>query len=188
MCNVMGNECMGDRDQDYLTQEVRDQIVALIPRLRRFGLALTGSPADGDDLVQSTIERALLRIGTWQPGTKLDSWMFMIARNLWIDHVRSRKRRGVAVEAEALETLHGDDGRQITEARSTLERTYTAMATLPEDQRAVVALVLVDGMSYKECATILDIPIGTIMSRLSRARKTLEAQVFGTPDTEVGPC
>lgn len=177
---------MSDRDRARITTEVRDQIVALMPRLRRFGLALTGSQDDGDDLVQSTVERALLRQESWQDGTRLDSWLFTIARRIWIDQMRSRKRSGVHVGTAALEYVRGEDGRAIVEARSTLERTWVAMATLPEEQREVVTLILIDGTSYKECAAILDVPIGTIMSRLSRGRAALETAVLGPPGNK-GP-
>ncbi len=160
---------------------VRDEIVALVPRLRRFCLALTRSADAGDDLAQSTIERALSRIDQWQHGTRLDSWMFRIARNIFIDDMRASKRRGTQVDVDGLATVTGDDGRQITEARSDIERARQAIASLPDDQRALVALVIVDGQSYKEAAAILEIPIGTVMSRISRARQSITAFVNHAP-------
>lgn len=148
-------------------------MIALLPRLRRFCTAITRSAELGDDLTQATIERALSRIDQWSDGTKLDSWMFRIAQNINIDQARSRKTRGISVDIDVLDTVTGDDGRDIVEARDGLARVQAAMAKLPEDQRALLALVAIDGQSYKEAADILDIPIGTVMSRISRARATL---------------
>jgi RNA polymerase sigma-70 factor, ECF subfamily len=158
---------------------VREEIIALLPRLRRFCLALTRSTDAGDDLTQSTIERALSRIDQWHDGTRLDSWMFRIAKNIFIDEVRAHKRRGAQVDVEALENVQGEDGRQIVEGRSDLDRARAAINALPDDQRALVALVIIDGQSYKEAAAILDIPIGTVMSRLARARQAIDAFVNG---------
>lgn len=154
-------------------EEIRREIVTLLPRLRRFASALTGSTDDGDDLAQATIERALQRISQWQPESRLDSWMFRIAQNLWFDQLRAQKRRGVMVSVDELHDVSGCDGRAVTESELMLRRTQQAIACLPEEQRAVVALVLVDGASYSEAASLLETPIGTVMSRLSRARKAL---------------
>ncbi len=164
---------MDDSDQFA----VREQIVALLPRLRRFCLALAGSADAGDDLVQSTIERALMRIEQYQAGTRLDSWMYRIAQNINIDAARARKVRGVQVDVDQLEAVVGDDGRQIVEGRSALTKARAAMASLPEDQRALMALVVLDGQSYKEAAETLAIPIGTVMSRIARARKSIDVFV-----------
>lgn len=164
---------MNEANAPSIDKSVRDQIVALLPRLRRFCTAITRSAELGDDLTQATIERALSRIDQWRDGTKLDSWMFRIAQNINIDQARSRKTRGISVDIDVLDTVTGDDGREIVEARDGLARVQAAMAKLPEDQRALLALVAIDGQSYKEAATILDIPIGTVMSRISRARATL---------------
>jgi RNA polymerase sigma-70 factor, ECF subfamily len=172
---------VSDHDLPTTMPMVRDEIVALLPRLRRLCLALTRSADAGDDLVQSTIERALSRIDQWKQGTRLDSWMFRIAQNIFIDGVRARKRSGVQIDVEMLENVKGDDGRQITEERSALARAREAIAALPDEQRALVALVIIDGQSYKDAAAILDIPIGTVMSRLARARQSIDVFVNGTP-------
>ena len=164
---------MNGPDQSRL----REKMIAALPRLRRFCLALTGNTDDGDDLTQSTIERALTRIEQWQPDTRLDSWMFRIAQNINIDAARAAKTRGVRVDVDQLEALRGDDGREITEARSSLARAQSAMAALPDDQRALMALVVIEGQSYKEAAATLDIPIGTVMSRIARARKAIAASI-----------
>ena len=173
---------MNDHGSSTATRVVRKDIVAVLPRLRRFCLALTRSPDAGDDLAQSTIERALSRIDQWQQRTRLDSWMFTIAKNIFLDELRATKRRGQRVDVDALDDVTGDDGRQVTEGRSDLDRARQAMAALPVEQRALMALVVIDGQSYKEAAAILDIPIGTVMSRLARARRAIDAFVNGAPD------
>jgi RNA polymerase sigma-70 factor (ECF subfamily) len=156
-----------------------DRMIALLPRLRRFALTLTRNAADADDLAQSTIERALSRLDTWKEDSRLDSWLFKIMQNHWIDQVRSRRTRGIEDSDFDLSLLAGDDGREITDIRLTLKATLEAVLKLPEDQRAAMLLVVVDGFSYREAADILEIPIGTVMSRLSRARQALEAEVYG---------
>lgn len=172
---------MSHPDHTPVPAEVRNRIVAFLPRLRRFCLSLTGTGDQADDLVQSTVERALVRIDQWQEGTSLESWMFRIARNMQIDQIRSARTRGVAVDVEQAYDLQGDDGRAIVEGRSDLAAARRAMLALPEEQRSLLALVVLDGQSYKEAAAILDIPIGTVMSRLARARKALDLAINAQP-------
>ena len=162
-----------------MTDELRTRMVELLPRLRRFAVALTGDLDQADDLVQETCTRALARVEQWQQGTRLDSWMYRIAQNLWIDRARARKARGEHVEVEAAEDLAGSDGRIVAESRLTLEAVSAAMAHLAEEQRVLVALVCVDGLSYKEAAEITQTPIGTVMSRLARARRELHTRLEG---------
>lgn len=162
-----------------LSPALREQMVALLPRLRRFARSLTANDDAGDDLVQQTIERALSNIANFREGTRLDSWMYRIAQNLWIDRKRSERTRGVSVPVEEAFDVQSEDGRQVVEARLTLLETRRAIAELPEEQRSLVMMVLIDGMSYREASEIMDLPIGTVMSRLSRARSTLEARVYG---------
>lgn len=157
--------------------EFQDHIVALIPRLRRFSVALTGNITDGDDLLQSTVERALKRRQTYNKDKKLESWMFKIAQNLWIDQKRAEARRGQTVDLSESHDIVGEDGRDKMEKIQMTRRVMAVIAALPEAQRLVVAYVLVDGQSYKETANHLDIPVGTVMSRLNRARKILESQL-----------
>lgn len=149
-------------------------IVAALPRLRRFCHALAANSADGDDLMQSTVERALDRADQFQAGTRVDSWMYRIAQNLHIDAARSSRRRGTAVPVEEAFTLTGDDGRTVVEARSDLAAVVAALAAVPLDLRAAFVLVVVEGLSYREAAEVLDVPVGTIMSRIARARGRLE--------------
>jgi len=160
--------------------QLRAQMMAVLPRLRRFALALTGRSADADDLVQDTVERALRSLNQFVPDTRMDSWMFRIAQNLWIDKMRAGKvRAGTVNDMEAAEKV-SVDGVRAAEAHMLLKSTLLALGELPEEQREVVALVLIDGISYREAAAILDVPIGTVTSRLARAREALAAKVFGS--------
>jgi RNA polymerase sigma factor (sigma-70 family) len=153
------------------------EIVELLPRLRRFGRALARVPADADDLVQATVERALARRGQWRPGTRLDSWMFRIMKNAWIDESRARSRSSRLFAPEEAGEAVGDDGAGAMEARLVAREVESAMARLPQDQRVAVALVLVEGLSYQEAADVLEIPAGTLTSRLVRGRAALLAEL-----------
>jgi RNA polymerase sigma-70 factor, ECF subfamily len=163
------------------TEAMRAAIVAALPRLRRFCQAMTGSAQDGDDLMQSTVERALTRAELFQPGTRIDSWMFRIAQNLRIDAVRAAGRRGVQVPVDLLPESVGEDGRETVELRSELAAAQRALQTVPEDQRTAFLLVVVEGLSYREAAEALSVPVGTIMSRLARARGRIEAAIGRGP-------
>ena len=159
-------------------QPIRDAIIAALPRLRRFCQGLAGNAQDGDDLMQSTVERALSRAHQFEAGTRVDSWMFRIAQNLRIDAARSMARRGVQVPVDEVAESMGEDGRLTVENRSDLAAAQRALQAVPEDQRAAFLLVVVEGLSYREAAEVLDVPVGTIMSRLARARGRIE-QVVG---------
>lgn len=154
-----------------------DQLSALLPRLRRFAHALSRDPADADDLAQATIERALRARDQWQPGTKLDSWCYRIMRNLWIDtaRTRARKNRREAPEEEAVTV--GEDPREAMDAAVDLKKIMAAMSLLPDEQREIVALILVEGFGYREVSEMLGLPIGTVSSRLVRGRTALLAMV-----------
>lgn len=169
-----------------MNDSIRAGMVELLPRLRRFAFSLTGSRDQADDLVQETCARALARVDQWQPGTRLDSWMFRIAQNIWLDRLRADRVRNESVELDAGADVIGSDGRIVTESALTLSAVNAGIAKLPPDQRVLVSLVCVDGVSYKEAAQILDVPIGTVMSRLARARASLHAALFGeeTPRKE----
>ncbi|HSV44899.1 MAG TPA: sigma-70 family RNA polymerase sigma factor [Ramlibacter sp.] len=153
------------------SDDVRAQIAALLPRLRRFGRALARTQEDDDDVVQIAIEKALMRTGQWTPGTRLDSWMFRIMQNVWIDEVRARERRGrIFVPEEEAQHV----GASPTDAQIDAIAVRKAVAQLNDDQRAVVGLVLVEGLAYQEAAEVLGIPVGTLTSRLARARDALQ--------------
>lgn len=150
---------------------MHQEICELLPRLRRFARSLAGDPHDADDLVQTAVERALARASQWRKELGLDAWMFGIVRNAWIDEVRSRQRRWqIFAPAEAGEQVAVAplDGQEVAMSVA------AAMARLPEEQRVVVALVLVEGLSYKDAAAALEIPIGTVTSRLARGRDALQ--------------
>lgn len=161
------------------TDPIRADLAAMLPRLRRFARALTAHAADADDLVQTALEKALTRLDQWRPGTRLDAWMFRIMKNAWIDEVRSRQFRGRHTAPEEAGASIAGEGAGAVEARLELREVERAMALLPEDQRAAIALVLIEGFSYKEASDALDVPIGTLTSRLARGRAALEAAVLG---------
>ena len=144
-----------------------------LPRLRRFAHTLSRDPSDADDLTQATIERALLARAQWQPGTRLDSWLYRIMRNLWIDTARSRARKARLEAPPEAAVSVGVDPRPGLEASLDLERVMAAMDRLPDEQREVVALILVEGFGYREAAELLGLPIGTVSSRLVRGRTAL---------------
>lgn len=148
-------------------------LVALVPRLRRFAYALTGSTDAGDDLVQTACERALKNAAQFQPGTRMDSWMFRIVQNLWLDDKRRRRVRGVQVDPDLVVLSDDGQGARRAEDRLMLARVRARVDELPDDLRLVLMLVALEGRSYREAAEALDIPIGTVMSRLSRARAQL---------------
>ena len=155
------------------------QIVELLPRLRRLARVMARDVADADDLVQATVERALVHRDKWRPGTRLDSWMFRIMKNAWIDESRARNRRGRVFAPEEQGERVGLDGAAAMESRLAAADIAAAMAKLPDDQRLAVALVLVEGLSYKEAADVLEVPAGTLTSRLVRGRMALLAHLEG---------
>ena len=155
------------------------QIVELLPRLRRLARVLARDPVDADDLVQATVERALIHQDQWRPGTRLDSWMFRIMKNAWIDESRARNRRGRVFAPEEQGEAIGLDGAAAMENRLAAADVEKAMARLPDEQRLAVALVLVDGLSYREAAEVLEVPQGTLTSRLVRGRMALMADLEG---------
>lgn len=155
-------------------QSVHAQLVSLLPRLRRFARNLTRNPHDADDVVQIALERALLKLDQWRRDARLDSWMFKIVRNVWIDELRSRGRQAkIFAGPEASEHV----GDSPLDRESELLSVQSAMARLPEEQRTAVSLVLVEGLPYKEAAEVLDVPIGTLTSRLARGREALQAML-----------
>ena len=151
----------------------RAELVSLLPRLRRFALGLTGTPDMADELVQAGCLKAIERWHQWQPGTSLVSWLFRILQTTWFDQRRMQERRQTYTDTESLAQIEGEDGRRTHEARDMFERVRRMIAALPDDQRLVLLLVSVEGLSYKEAADTLNIPVGTVMSRLARARARL---------------
>jgi len=153
-----------------------DQLIAVLPRLRRFARGLTGSTVEADDLVQAACGRALARRHQFQEGTRFDSWMFRIVQTIWIDQIRARtvrKEDGEVAEGR----LGSDEPVRRVQARLELDEVRRAVGRLPPDQRTALLLVTVDGLSYKEAAEVVQVPVGTIMSRLARARMALQVQL-----------
>ena len=149
------------------------ELLELLPRLRRFARALTGDAADADDLCQAALEKAIKARDRYERGTRLDAWMYRIMRNSWIDEVRARQRRGRHLAPEEAGERIGDEGHRDIEHKAMLRDVERAMARLTPEQREAVALVLVEGLAYKDAAGILDIPMGTLTSRLTRGRQAL---------------
>ena len=157
------------------------RLVELIPRLRRYARALVGERSGADDLVQDTMERAWTKLHLYRRGTDLRAWLFTVMHNVHVNRVR----------AERPSDPLGDDMPELaqrgTQSDALMVRDLDrAIARLPADQRAVLLLVTLEEMSYDEVARTLGIPIGTVMSRLSRAREKLRAMMLGqTPPTKL---
>lgn len=157
----------------------KTQLIALLPRLRRFCRGVAGSTVEGDELLQMACERALSRLHQWQPGTRFDSWMYRIAQTIWINKVQMESRRNTIADSDALSGIVGGDTRTEVETRDLYDKTMASLRELPIEQRQVLVLVCVEGFSYQEAADMLELKIGTVMSRLARARLRLREMVHG---------
>lgn len=154
--------------------EFQREVIVLLPRLRRFARSLADNMSDADDLVQEACAHAIARADQFQTGRRLDSWMFAILRNEWISTRRKaivRRGTGTVDATETPELQHSNDGA----AHLAAGQVTDAILALPEGLTAVILLVSIEGYSYREAAEILDIPVGTVMSRMSRARQQLAA-------------
>jgi RNA polymerase sigma-70 factor (ECF subfamily) len=149
-----------------------DELEACVPSLRRYARALAGERDLADDLVQSCLERAWKRRQLWRRTGSLRSWLFTILHNVYANEMRSRSRRPRTVPLDALQHA-GDPPAQ--DAHAAAREVLVALDTLPDEQRQVILLVGMEGFSYREAAAALDVPIGTVMSRLSRGRERLRA-------------
>ncbi|MGH7107426.1 MAG: RNA polymerase sigma factor [Acetobacteraceae bacterium] len=170
-----------------MESEFRRRLVELLPRLMRFARVLTGSRDEAEDLTQAACERALARIDQWQPDTRLDSWMFRIMQTVWLNNLRSRRvRERHRLHVSATEVTRVAPS---AEGHVMLAEVAEKLLALPPEQRLVLMLVTVEGLSYREAAEIADIPIGTVMSRLARARlglmRALGESENGVPDNVV---
>ncbi|MCW5707917.1 RNA polymerase sigma factor [Shinella sp.] len=152
---------------------VPERLVAFLPNLRRFAISLCRSRELADDLVQAACERAILAADSFAPDSRFDAWMFRILRNLWIDHLRRQKTAGPHDDIEEARDVSVPSGEAAAHARMDLAGVTAALQRLPAEQREVLVLVCVEDMSYRDAADVLAIPIGTVMSRLARARKNL---------------
>ena len=162
-----------------VSSDIKTDLIALLPRLRRFARSLTRSMTEADDLVQEACLRALSRADQWDRSQPLDRWMFRLTRNLWISEMRKRGVRmgqGQVPAEEASELVTPETG----EHRVAASQLQAQILALPEDLRAVLLAVSVEGYSYAEAAELFDVPIGTVMSRVHRARKALAADLAQT--------
>lgn len=160
-----------------MSSDFSDQLVTLLPRLRRFALTLTGDLDRADDLVQQGCERALLKQEQWQVGTRLDSWMYRILQNLHIDNLRGQQRRSAHLHEDVVGELVDSNSGALPERENLLGAVAKYIDQLPEEQRTVMLLVVVEEYSYREVSEILEIPVGTVMSRLARARTKIMAML-----------
>lgn len=160
--------------------DLKAEIVSLIPRLRRFARGLCGNPIDADDLLQVALEKALSRLHQFEQGTRLDSWLFRIVQTSFLDERRKVQKREQNTDMTLLEQSPALQDYDRSAEQLALRDIDRAMATLPDDQRLLLVLVLVEGYSYQEAANLTGVPIGTVMSRLARGRKALAAQLEET--------
>ena len=153
--------------------DVIKQLTDLIPRMRRFAIGLSGSADRGDELVQTACERLLRNKDTLRPGTRLDSWMYQVIRNLHIDAIRAQSVRDRSAEEIRQISYLRPVATDPMDSKIRLREVNQAMQALSEEHRAALMLVCVEGLSYKEAAEVLKVPMGTVTSRLVRARKAL---------------
>lgn len=174
-----------NKGQDRRFAARREELIEVLPNIRRFAMSLTHSLADADDLLQSTVERLLSR------GLPADAvllpYALTVCRNLWVDEIRARRTREAAKDEPAVIGEQVTHGEQTAIGELSLREAQAALAELPAEQRAVLELVSVEGCSYKEAASILEVPIGTVMSRLARARAALIDRTGARPEADGTP-
>ena len=157
------------------------QAMQYIPRLRRYARALTGDASAADDLVQDALERALVKQSLWREGSDLRAWLFTVMHNVFVNQVRS----AAVSRTEQLDDSYADLPQPQSTDRLEIRDLDAALQALPEEQRAVLLLVGLEQMTYDEAARVLEVPIGTVMSRLSRGRERLRRLMQGLPDAAV---
>jgi RNA polymerase sigma-70 factor (ECF subfamily) len=153
-------------------RDFNQELITMLPRLRRFGFVLARRQDVADDLVQDTCERAIQRAAQFEPGTRFDSWLFAIMQSIWRNRLRADRVRAADGE-EALAGVADSVAHMQAESQVALSDVERSLLELPNEQREVLLLVGVEGHSYKEAADLLELPVGTIMSRLSRGRLAL---------------
>ena len=158
----------------------RPDLIEHLPRLRRYARALTGDAARADDLVQDTLERALVKLDLWQPGSDLRAWLFTLMHNLFVNQLRTRRPQDTALD-EAPEIPVSGGQMEALAARDI----HAALARLPEEQREVILLVGLEQFAYAEAAQVLGVPVGTVMSRLARARERMRHMLAGEPAVQL---
>lgn len=160
-------------------------LLGIMPRLKRYAKILAINPESSDDLLQATLERALKKQSQWQTGTYLDRWLFTIMSSIWKNEIRSRVVRqgnGLSDEIDALIDTSSEDKRDRT---FLYEQVFKEVMVLPDNQREAILLIYVEGIKYQQAADILGIPLGTLMSRLARARVAL-AGCFDEKQNDIG--
>lgn len=162
-------------NEELQRDELLTGLPQLMPRLWRFALRLTQHQADAEDLVQRSYVRALERRHQWQPGTSLVSWVFAIMHSIWMNELRSaqRRREGSLAADQEFDDVMEPSSSADPEYKMMCKQVVQAVNALPDAQRIVMTLVAVEGLSYRETADVLDVPIGTVMSRLARARLSI---------------
>lgn len=163
------------------TTTIHAELVGLLPRLRRFALVLARTPDAADDLVQSAVERALSREDQWRKDSRLDRWMFQIMRSVWLNSRRAATLRQTEPIDEHVENIVGLDGVRAAIAKLTMAEVRRNFARLLHDQQQALLLVCVEGYTYAEAADLLGVPLGTVVSRLTRGRMTLMMQQAEQP-------
>ncbi len=157
-----------------MSLSLRPDLIEHIPRLRRYARALTRDANQADDLVQDTLERALVKLDMWQPGSDLRAWLFTLMHNLFVNQVRAGRVQ--ETELDAARDIPVAGGQM---AALALRDIHSALGLLPEEQREVILLVGLEQFGYAEAARILGVPLGTVMSRLSRGRERLRQLLAG---------
>ena len=160
-----------------MADQFGEGLIRLLPNLRRFAISLCRSRDIADDLVQQTCQKALSNRDSFDPETRMDAWLFRILRNTWIDMTRRTRTEGNKVDIDDAPELAIADRETTAENRLMLQRTFAEIDLLPVEQREVLLLVCVEEFSYKQAAEVLELPIGTVMSRLARARQRLALQL-----------
>jgi RNA polymerase sigma-70 factor (ECF subfamily) len=154
-----------------MTSAIAPMLIDALPRLRRYALSLSRVADVADDLVQTACERALANATTLEDDGRFDAWMFRIVRNLWFDRLRRQRTRGEEIDVTVRDDLVAVEGEKLPERRDLLRKAAAAIDRLPDDQRELMLLVCVEGLSYRDAADVLELPVGTVMSRLARARR-----------------
>jgi RNA polymerase sigma factor (sigma-70 family) len=176
---VNGFTSRSNKEQIAPMEDESVQLVACIPRLRRYARALLGNRAAADDLVQDTMERGWSKLSSWRRGSDMRAWLFAIMHNLYVDQVRRSP-----VLAETLDENTAEPSMNATQAdRLAIRDLETALRMLPAEQREILLLVALEEMRYEDIAALLRIPVGTVMSRLSRGRARLRALMEGRQPT-----
>ena len=173
---------------ELVNDEIQRKLPHLLPRLWRFALRLARNKADAEDLLQRCCLRALERRWQWRPGSEMASWLFKIMHSIWLNEIRTRQRRAetsFGVDAESEDAVPHALARDPSDI-ALYRQVFEAVEALPEAQRMVIILVAVEGLSYKEAADVLSIPVGTVMSRLFRARAAVGQRFLGERETSTG--